>query len=115
MENIKKCENCVFCSKKPEGLEFLPNNWVYDSVRSKWRGYWPVSGCCEFYTEPAGKTVREVIGEKGEEIVLMFSNFLSIAWNGVDANERAEIVLNQDSAILSDYGWNVWKDEENNG
>lgn len=99
----KKCENCVFCAPKPENMQFLPNDWVCGSISSKWRGYWSPTGCCERFREPTGKTVEEVIGERGKGAFEGLTMILNALWSGNSVNDYIDKFLKEDSAILEDY------------
>ena len=101
MEN--KCENCVFCTKKPEHLSFLPNDWICGSYQSKWFNYWPPTGVCENYTQPTGKTVAEVLGERGKQAYEGLKLLLNAMWENNSSEEYIDKFMQEDSAILYAY------------
>lgn len=109
----KKCETCVFCTQKPIFLKHLPNDWLCSCNHSKWKGYWPTTGVCEMHSEPTRKTIKEVLSEK--QLETMKKLYLGLACMFKQPEEGWETWINQDSAVLTDYGFS--KDgefEENN-
>lgn len=96
----KKCENCVFCTEKPKQLSFLPNDWICGCFMSKWFNYWPTTGVCEHYSEPTGRTVEEVLGERGKQAVEGMSMFLNAMWGNDSSIEHVKNFLQQDSAVI---------------
>lgn len=98
----KKCENCIFCTSKPEHMNFLPNDFVCGSFHSKWHGYWPINGCCEHFSAPTGKTVEEFLkdDEQAKNVIEGMLTMMGGIWN----KDFIEGFMKQDAAILSDYG-----------
>lgn len=99
----KKCENCVFCAEKPEQLSFLPNDWICGYSMSKWFNYWPPTGVCEHYSEPTGRTVEEVLGERGKQAYEGLKMLLNAMWGNNSSDEYIEKFLQEDSAVLGKY------------
>lgn len=99
----KKCENCAFCTPKPEQMNFLPNDFICGSSRSKWHGYCPVNGVCEHYTEPTGKTVEEVLKED-VQAKKVIEGILSIMSQMRNNNDLTDEFMKRDAAVLKDYG-----------
>ena len=96
----KKCENCVFCTEKPKQLSFLPNDWICGNYKSKWFNYWPPNGVCEMHTEPTGKTVAEVVGDRGMQAYEGLKMLFNAVCGNNAADEYIDKFLQQDSSIL---------------
>lgn len=101
----KKCENCVFCKQKPEYMNYLPSDFICGLFHSKWHGYWPYNDCCcEYFTEPTGKTVEDVFRDN-EQMKQRFDSLLSMM-GGVWKFGNKDVIdgfMKQDAAVLSSY------------
>lgn len=85
----KECINCAFC--KDETCDFFA---------SQWYGKWVRHGNCEYFHSPTGTTIKESVGERGQNMIVGFAMILNAMWGN---SFSVDDFLNKDSAVLDAY------------
>lgn len=97
MDTEKKCEDCAFC--KDGVCNFFRSPYFENNEH----------GVCEFFHLPTGKTIAEVMGDKGQTIAYGFASVLGAIWGN---SFSVDDFMNQDSAFLDAYQKYYDKDKD---